>query len=105
MTDPTRHLLLVEDEAPLRQAIAEQLGSRGYQVDQAGSGEDAIAKLARSRESQGITFAEVARRMGRTYLQQVFNWLNGGMECRARRLFALADALGYDLALIPREDA
>ena len=66
---------------------------------------DAIAKLAASRESQGITYAEVANRMGRTYLQQVFNWLRGGAECRASRFFALADALGYDLALIPREDA
>lgn len=66
--------------------------------------EQLVATLAASRERQGLTFAEVARRMGRCYLQQVFNWLNGGAECRARRLFALADALGYDLALIPRED-
>jgi hypothetical protein len=67
--------------------------------------EEAIAILAASREAQGIAFAEVARRIGRCYLQQVWTWLNGGAECRARRLFALADALGYDLALIPREDA
>lgn len=66
--------------------------------------EEAIATLARSRESQGVTYATMADRMGGTYLQQVFNWLQGGSECRARRLFALADALGYDLALIPRKD-
>ncbi|MET0426261.1 MAG: helix-turn-helix transcriptional regulator [Actinoplanes sp.] len=66
--------------------------------------EQLVATLALSRETQGVTFAEMARRMGRCYLQQVFNWLNGGSECRARRLFALADALGYDLALIPRDD-
>jgi hypothetical protein len=65
--------------------------------------EHLIAALAASRESQRLTFAEVARRIGRCYLQQVFNWLNGGSECRARRLFDLADALGYDLALIPRD--
>jgi DNA-binding NtrC family response regulator len=41
-----KHLLLVEDEAPLRQAIAEQLGDRGYQVEQAESGEAALAQLA-----------------------------------------------------------
>jgi hypothetical protein len=64
-----------------------------------------VATLAASRESQRITYAEVASRMGGTYLQQVFNWLSGGSECRARRLFAMADALGYDLALIPREDS
>src|SRR4051812_45712380 len=46
MADPQKHLLLVEDEAPLRQAVAEQLGDRGYRVEQADSGETAIAKLA-----------------------------------------------------------
>src|SRR5437773_3085513 len=46
MPEPTRHLLLVEDEAPLRQAIAEQLGDRGYAVEQAESGETALARLA-----------------------------------------------------------
>ena len=46
MTDPARHVLLVEDEAPLRQAIAEQLTDRGYHVEQADSGEAAIARLA-----------------------------------------------------------
>ena len=46
MPDPTKHLLLVEDEAPLRQAIAEQLADRGFHVEQAESGEAAIARLA-----------------------------------------------------------
>src|SRR5712672_3204486 len=46
MPDSLKHLLLVEDEAPLREAIAAQLGDRGYHVQQADSGEDAIAKLA-----------------------------------------------------------
>ena len=46
MAETTKHLLLVEDEAPLRQAIAEQLGDRGYQVQQAVSGEEAVARLA-----------------------------------------------------------
>jgi DNA-binding NtrC family response regulator len=46
MTDSTKHLLLVEDEAGLRQAIAEQLSSRGYHVEQADSGEAAVARLA-----------------------------------------------------------
>ena len=46
MPDSLKHLLLVEDEAPLRQAIAEQLGDRGYQVEQAESGEAALARLA-----------------------------------------------------------
>jgi DNA-binding NtrC family response regulator len=46
MPDPLKHLLLVEDEAPLREAIAEQLADRGYQVEQAESGEAALAHLA-----------------------------------------------------------
>src|SRR6195256_3386916 len=46
MADPQKHLLIVEDEGPLRKAVAEQLTDRGYQVEQADSGEAAIAKLA-----------------------------------------------------------
>jgi DNA-binding NtrC family response regulator len=46
MADTAKHLLLVEDEAALRVALAEQLADRGYRVDQADSGEAALAKLA-----------------------------------------------------------
>jgi DNA-binding NtrC family response regulator len=46
MADAPKHLLIVEDEAPLRKAIAEQLSDHGYRVEQAESGEIALAKLA-----------------------------------------------------------
>jgi DNA-binding NtrC family response regulator len=46
VTDPVKHLLLVEDEAALRQAVAEQLTDRGYHVAQASSGEEAVGRLA-----------------------------------------------------------
>jgi DNA-binding NtrC family response regulator len=46
MPDSMKHVLLVEDEAPLREALAEQLVDRGYAVEQAESGEHALAKLA-----------------------------------------------------------
>src|SRR5437762_1461824 len=46
MTDSVKHVLLVEDEAALRTAVAEQLTDRGYHVEQAESGEAALAKLA-----------------------------------------------------------
>src|SRR5436309_4659739 len=46
MPETAKHLLLVEDEAALRQAIAEQLTDRGYLVEQADSGEAALARLA-----------------------------------------------------------
>ena len=46
MSDRSKHLLLVEDEPLLREAIAEQLASRKYQVEQAGSAEAALTRLA-----------------------------------------------------------
>ena len=46
MTEPERHLLLVEDEAPLREATAERLGEHGYRVTEADSGEAARDLLA-----------------------------------------------------------
>jgi DNA-binding NtrC family response regulator len=46
MPDQPKHLLLVEDETPLRQVIAEQLTDRGYQVEQAASGEAALGQLS-----------------------------------------------------------
>src|SRR5882672_1430692 len=46
MPDSSKHLLLVEDEGPLREALAEQLADRGYAVEQAESGETAMARLA-----------------------------------------------------------
>ena len=46
MTESEKHLLLVEDEAPLREATAERLAEHGYRVVQADSGEAAGARLA-----------------------------------------------------------
>jgi len=46
MTDLPKHLLLVEDEAPLREATAEHLSDHGYLVEQADTGEAAVARLA-----------------------------------------------------------
>src|SRR2546423_3769582 len=45
MPDSAKHLLLVEDEAPLRHAVAAQLVDRGFDVQQAASGEAALACL------------------------------------------------------------
>ena len=46
MPDSQKHLLLVEDEAPLREAVAEQLADRGFDVVQADSAERALDALA-----------------------------------------------------------
>jgi two-component system response regulator PilR (NtrC family) len=45
MADPEKHLLIVDDERPLREAIAERLSDHGFVVEQAGSGEDALQRL------------------------------------------------------------
>jgi len=46
MADTRKHLLLVEDEGPLREALAERLSEQGFEVEQADTGERAIEQLA-----------------------------------------------------------
>ena len=46
MADSPKHLLLVEDEAPLRAAVAERLRDVGFDVVEAATGEAAIEALA-----------------------------------------------------------
>jgi two-component system response regulator PilR (NtrC family) len=46
MTENQKHLLIVDDEAALREAIAERLGDHGFLVEQAASGEEALERLA-----------------------------------------------------------
>src|SRR5215207_7843368 len=46
MPENQKHLLIVDDEAALRSAIAERLADHRFVVEQAGSGEDALQRLA-----------------------------------------------------------
>ncbi|RPJ66913.1 MAG: sigma-54-dependent Fis family transcriptional regulator, partial [Acidobacteria bacterium] len=46
MPENTKHLLYVEDEAALREVVAERLAERGYDVVQVSNGEEAIERLA-----------------------------------------------------------
>jgi DNA-binding NtrC family response regulator len=46
MPEPAKHLLLVEDEAQLRETLAERLGQQGFEVQQAETGEAAIEQLS-----------------------------------------------------------
>ena len=46
MSEPPKHLLIVDDEKALREAIAERLADHGFVVEQAASGEEALARLA-----------------------------------------------------------
>jgi DNA-binding NtrC family response regulator len=42
---PQQHLLLVDDESAFREIIAERLSEQGFHVEQAGTGEEAVARL------------------------------------------------------------
>jgi DNA-binding NtrC family response regulator len=46
MPDISKHLLIVEDEAALRDVVAERLTEQGYEVVQAANGEEALERLA-----------------------------------------------------------
>jgi len=46
MAETPKHLLLVDDEGPLREAVAERLVAAGFEVVQAANGEEAIARLS-----------------------------------------------------------
>ena len=46
MSENLKHLLIVDDEQALREAIAERLSDHGFVVEQADSGEQALARLA-----------------------------------------------------------
>jgi DNA-binding NtrC family response regulator len=46
MPENAKHLLIVDDEAALREAIAERLADEGFAVVQAATGEDALGRLA-----------------------------------------------------------
>jgi DNA-binding NtrC family response regulator len=45
MADGQKHLLIVDDESALREAIAERLADHGFIVEQAASGEQALQRL------------------------------------------------------------
>ncbi len=46
MSEAEKHLLIVDDERALREAIAERLADHGFLVEQADSGEQALSRLA-----------------------------------------------------------
>jgi two-component system, NtrC family, response regulator AtoC len=46
MPEAPKHLLIVDDEGALREAIAERLSDHGFVVEQAGTGEEALERLA-----------------------------------------------------------
>jgi transcriptional regulator with XRE-family HTH domain len=61
--------------------------------------------LGISRYALGRQIAEATGRSLQGCINQLLEWDNGTNTPNARSLGPVLDALGYDLALIPREDA
>jgi len=63
----------------------------------------ALLALAEAIDDQRLTRKDLAKPLG-IGAQTLSNGLRGRHRMDGRILFGLADQLGYDLALIPRED-
>lgn len=61
--------------------------------------------LGREFLRSGLLLGELGERMGLRQPQSVHYLLTGDRDLRLSVAIRLAHALGYDLALIPREDA
>ena len=69
---PPQHLLLVDDEAGFRQAIAERLAEHGFRVEQAGTGEDALERLNEFAFDILVTDLRLPGVSGRQVLDEAF---------------------------------
>ncbi|SRR5712691_4846333 len=71
MSPSLARILVVDDEAPAREMLSEYFASQGYTVDEAASGQDALAAIRRARPDlvlldvhmPGIDGVEVLRRI------------------------------------------
>src|SRR4029079_2057386 len=72
MSDAAQHLWLVDDEEAFRSVIAEQLVEQGYRVTQAGTGEEALARLNDFAFAILVTDLRLARVDGRQVLDEAF---------------------------------
>lgn len=66
--------------------------------------EHALRTMNGIRRNRDITHAQIAEALGASR-QEVAKWLRGVRRASAHRMPQIAKALGYDLALVPREDA
>ncbi|MDP2807426.1 MAG: response regulator, partial [bacterium] len=67
------HLLLVDDEAAFREVIAERLADHGYRVEQAGTGEEAVARLSEFAFDVLLTDLRLPGVDGRQVLDEAFS--------------------------------
>jgi DNA-binding NtrC family response regulator len=70
MSDLSGHLLLIDDEAGFREAIAERLQETGFTVAQAGTGEEALERLRQFAFDILITDLRLPGVDGRTVLDE-----------------------------------
>ena len=70
---PIQHLLLVDDEAAFREVIAERLGDHRFRVEQAGSGEEALARLTEFAFDILVTDLRMPGIDGRQILDEAFS--------------------------------
>ncbi|MSO49095.1 MAG: sigma-54-dependent Fis family transcriptional regulator [Acidobacteria bacterium] len=71
-TNPRLHLLLVDDEEAFRDVIAERLTDYGYRVEQAGTGEEAVARLSEFAFDILLTDLRLPGVDGRQVLDEAF---------------------------------
>lgn len=64
---------------------------------------DLVAELTARRRALGLSQAELALRLGTTQ-SAVSEWETGQAKPSGMSLFAIADVLGCDIALVPRGD-
>jgi DNA-binding NtrC family response regulator len=73
MTDAApQHVLLVDDERGLREVMAERLAEHGFQVEQAGTGEEALARLNEFAFDILVTDLRLPGADGRQVLDEAF---------------------------------
>jgi DNA-binding NtrC family response regulator len=70
---PVQHLLLVDDEAGFREAIAERLGEHRFRVEQAASGEEALERLNEFAFDVLVTDLRLPGVDGRKVLDEAFS--------------------------------
>jgi transcriptional regulator with XRE-family HTH domain len=88
-------------QSPMADGVPGRQHLTGYRLR---NYDHAIAVIDRARESRGLSINQLAGRVGLSGQSMSWN-LRGKHRMDGRNLLAAFDALGYDLALIPREDA
>ena len=67
----SRHLLLVDDEEPIRRAIGRYLTTKGFTVETAGSGDEALDLITRNRFALMVTDIRMPGMSGQQLVEKV----------------------------------